>query len=234
MINKKLLQERFKKGLKTYNENSTVQNKMADKLVQMIDIAPEDILEIGCGTGVLTNKIVELIGFKNYHATDIVLECKNYIENISKKIYFFQSDVENYVFDKKYDLIISNATFQWIDNLPEFISKLKHQLKPNGVLIFSTFGEQNFKEINLVTNKGLDYYSIEELKSIIQPSYIEEEILELSFKSPKEVLKHIKNTGVNSINSDSWTKSDLINFEKKYQEISPDIKLTYHAIYIKQ
>ena len=131
-------------------------------------------------------------------------------------------------------MIISNATFQWIENLEPFIEKLKKQLTQNGELIFSTFGEDNLKEITNITNVGLNYYSLENLKNIFTPSEIIEEKLTLEFNSAKDVLKHLKLTGVNSIKSKHWTKSDLINFENKYHEICPNkIQLTYHPIYIK-
>ncbi len=234
MIDKTLVKERFKKNLKTYKDNSVIQNKMADKLISMISNNPKSILELGCGTGVLTEKLINKYNFIKYNASDIVLECEPYIRKISDKINFIQSDIEEFEFKEKYDLIISNATFQWIENLEPFIEKLKKQLNPNGELIFSTFGEDNLKEITNITNVGLNYYSLENLKKIFTPSEIIEEKLSLEFNSAKDVLKHLKLTGVNSIKPRHWTKSDLINFENKYNEICPKkIQLTYHPIYIK-
>ena len=163
MIDKTLVKERFKKNLKTYKDNSVIQNKMADKLISMISNNPKSILELGCGTGVLTEKLINKYNFIKYNASDIVLECEPYIRKISDKINFIQSDIEEFEFKEKYDLIISNATFQWIENLEPFIEKLKKQLNPNGELIFSTFGEDNLKEINNITQVGLKYFSLQEL-----------------------------------------------------------------------
>lgn len=234
MIDKTLVRERFKKNLKTYKDNSVIQKKMADRLISIISNNPKSILELGCGTGVLTEKLINKYNFIKYNASDIVLECEPYIKKISDEINFIQSDIEEFEFKEKYDLIISNATFQWIENLEQFINKIKKQLNPNGELIFSTFGEDNLKEINNITNVGLKYFSLQELKNIFNPFEIIEEKLTLEFSSAKDVLKHLKLTGVNSIKSKHWTKSDLIDFENKYKEICPDkIQLTYHPIYIK-
>ena len=62
-MNKELIKKRFKKGLKTYNKNAVVQKKMAENLIKLIDENTEvdSILEIGCGTGVLTDKIIKKI-----------------------------------------------------------------------------------------------------------------------------------------------------------------------------
>ena len=56
----------------------------------------------------------------------------------------------------------------------------------------------------------------------------------LEFETPKDVLKHIKNTGVNALSDTRWTKSDLINFEEKYPiNANGKYSLTYQPIYIK-
>ena len=44
MIDKALVKKRFSRNLKTYKDNSVVQNKMADKLVEMIRFKPKKIL----------------------------------------------------------------------------------------------------------------------------------------------------------------------------------------------
>lgn len=238
-MNKKLIAKRFEKNLKTYNENAKIQKQMAEKLVQFLDKEEYDnILEIGCGTGMLTEIIKQKIEYKNYTANDIVSKCEDYIKSIDKNIHFSAGDIEECVkvSEKKYDLIISNASFQWIDNLKEFIEILYKKLNPQGCLIFSTFGIENFREIYHVQGKRLPYYTTSELREILQ-SYnpvIEEEIRILAFRNPKDVLKHIQNTGVNALSEESWTKTDLINFENGYNNFcSGQTTLTYNPIYIK-
>ena len=106
MIDKTLVKKRFSRNLKTYKDNSIVQSKMADRLVGMINCQPEKILELGCGSGLLTDKLVREFSAKDYCALDIVEECRNYIGKISPDIRFYHSDIETYEFQEKYDLII--------------------------------------------------------------------------------------------------------------------------------
>lgn len=233
MIDKTLVRKRFSRNLKTYKDNSIVQSKMADRLVSMINRQPEKILELGCGSGLLTEKLVREFSAKDYCAIDIVEECRDYIGKISPDIKFYQSDIETYEFQEKYDLIISNAVFQWIEDLPEFIEKLKNCLTPNGVLLFSTFGTDNLLEISKLTGAGLKYKTVQELNSLLKPQEIFEDRIELEFDTPKDVLKHLKYTGVNAICNNHWTKSDLKEFENGYKTICPNgIKLTYNPIYV--
>ena len=78
----------------------------------------------------------------------------------------------------------------------------------------------------------LKYYSVDEIKNFcmdFEIIKIAEEKFVMEFNTPKDVLRHIKNTGVNAISTPQWTKKDLINFEKEY---SKEITLTYHPIYV--
>ena len=237
-MNTELIKERFTKNLKHYHNNAEIQKLMSKKLISLIeDVEFPNILEIGCGTGFLTDLATKKFKYNNYTANDLVDECKNYISKISSNILFTSGNIENIILhDKqKYNLILSNATFQWIEDLEKFLSIIMSKLSPNGILLFSTFGGNNFKEITEITNQTLKYKNCKYYKKIFEKYIItiNEEILELEFKNPKEVLKHIKNTGVNALNNVFWTKADLLNFENKYYELCPKaITLTYNPIYI--
>lgn len=238
-MNKDLIQKRFAKNLDTYNDNAKIQKKMAKKLLSFLDKKSyDDVLEIGCGTGFLTQLINDNIEFKNYTANDIVTTCKNYIKEINPNIDFVPADIEKAVenSNKKYDLIISNATFQWVEDIESFIKLLVSKLNNNGILLFSTFGPENFREVNFVLGKTLDYYSANELQKIVKDynNVVEQEMHVMAFKTPKDILKHIKSTGVNALERVSWTKTDMQNFEKGYNNFCSGVPtLTYHPIYVK-
>lgn len=234
-MNKELIHSRFSKTLATYNENAKIQKRMAEKLVELAKRkAYENILEIGCGTGLLTELTVKKFEYKNYTAIDLVEECAEYINRISPDITFINCDIENFLpqTNEKYDLIISNAALQWVNDFEGVINSLKKRLNKNGELIFSTFGKENFREISFITNTQLEYYSIKDLEEMFPNSYIYPEIYVMAFDSPKDVLNHLKLTGVNAIENKSWTKKDLINFENGYRNLCPTRPtLTYNPIY---
>lgn len=238
-MNKDLIQKRFAKNLDTYNDNAKIQKKMAERLLSFLDRKDfDDILEIGCGTGFLTLLVNEKFSFKTYTANDIVESCEKYVKEINPKINFIPADIEKAVenSDKKYDLIISNAVFQWVENLESFIKLLVSKLNDGGVLLFSTFGPENFREVNFVLGKTLPYYSANELQEIIKDykNIVEQEMHVMAFRTPKDILKHIKSTGVNALEMVSWTKSDMQKFENGYNNFCSGIPtLTYHPIYVK-
>ena len=237
MINKELMRDRFAKNLKNYDENAKIQKRMAKRLMDFIsNKSPQNILEIGCGTGFLTKLIKQKLDYKKLTTIDIVKDCEYYIKNIDNNIEFIGDDIEEFLKNNsnKYDLIISNASLQWIENFENVIISLKGILTSDGELIFSTFGPENFREIYHVIGTTLKYYSIFELQKMFQNSIIEPEIHIMAFNTPKDVLKHLQLTGVNGVENKTWTKKDLTKFENGYQNIcNRRPTLTYNPIYIK-
>lgn len=237
MINKELIHNRFAKNLKSYDENAKIQKRMAERLMSFItNHSPKKILEIGCGTGFLTKLISENIEFEKFIALDIVEECETYIKNIDTKIIFTPADVEEFLKenDETFDLIISNASLQWVENFENVVFALKNKLNPEGELILSTFGNENFREIYHVLGTTLKYYSYNELSAMFPDSIIEPEIHIMAFDSPKDVLKHLQLTGVNGVENQVWTKKDLIKFENGYKNLcNRRPTLTYNPVYIR-
>ncbi len=105
----------------------------------------------------IANIILENIELQN-RAFDAVFE-------INKKTNFFQEnlrcqsfescsfdeivDEENINFSsQKYDLIISNSDLHFINNVPQFLAKIKSALKPNGLFIASFYGDENLPELH--------------------------------------------------------------------------------------
>lgn len=97
-IDKDLVKKRFTRCLDSYNANAGVQQEMAEKLVNALTNAKGDqfhnILEIGCGTGLLTKIISDKLNFKTLYANDLVAKTENYIKEISQNITFIGGDCE--------------------------------------------------------------------------------------------------------------------------------------------
>lgn len=240
-MNKDLIKQRFGRKLGLYNDNAGIQKQMAENLIQLLPDGEKtflSVLEIGCGTGLLTELVYKNISFADYTAIDIVPGCKNFIEKIGSEIEFIPADIEEYIKTntKNFDLVISNASFQWLENLQDFIQKIISRLNPGGMLLFSTFGTENYREVFYTIGKTLPYFSKKELEEQLK-SYnpvINEEIRIMTFKSPKDVLKHIRNTGVNAMSAETWTKKNLIDFENRYNAFCANHPtLTYNPIYVK-
>lgn len=249
-VDKELVEQRFLKSMNSYDENASVQKKMASSLINhFVNISHENkynnVLEVGCGTGLLTKEILDRKIIDNYFLNDIVNECSRLIPELRKKytgtnFQFIHSDAEKLEkLSIPFDLIISNAAFQWMNNLDIFLSKLYCMLTDNGYLVFSTFGKNNLNEINVIEKCSLMYYDLMEIKSLTEKYFhilqCSEESIELLFDSPKDVLNHLKKTGTKGLKKETWNKKRLEEFESAYNSLfrkNNKVTLTFNPIYI--
>ena len=244
-INKEEVEQRFRRSRVSYNDNARVQKMVVDRMVPMIlssvERVPEKILEIGCGTGLLTSQLQRTFPSDGLYLNDLVEELCYHaatVNHVPLK-HCFPGDVEKVVLPLSFDLIASASTFQWFTTPEETFKKLSKRLEQRGVLGFSTFGKFNLREIRLTTGGGLDYRNKEELEKILKPYFeielIEEEFHMLEFDTPLAVLQHLKKTGVNvSGDPTIWTKGRVDAFIKDYNArfaIDGKVALTYHPLY---
>lgn len=243
MLNKDLVKIRFKRTVKTYDAAAVIQKEMAHRLVDCtLSNCGKNfgkIFEFGAGTGFLSKNILKEINFGEYYANDIVEESEYCIKNIIQEAKFIPGDIEKIELPEKFDLIISNAVMQWIDNADELLLKIRNNLNDDGYFVFTTFGEQNFRQIKETAGVSLEYLKTETLKekciSSFDIVYFEENIQTLCFDTPLDVLKHIKYSGTNGIKTLNWTVSKLRKFEEYYRKsysVGDKVMLTYNPVYV--
>lgn len=252
---KRLIATRFQKALSSYEDNALAQKEAVKELIDnLLNIIPKgtiipQVLEIGCGTGLLSRKIVEVFQIKNYTLNDLfedaITIAKEQIEK-DTTCHLICQDAETLDLPKEqYNLIVSSSAIQWFKNPPLFFDNMSKSLAKDGLLAISTYAPGTMKEFSTLTGKGLIYPKIEELKEMLSKKYdllkmYQREIV-IPFDSPYEVLKHIKHTGVSANNTledlNFWTPSKLKSFVNQYQneykiEGTSKVSLTYKPIFI--
>lgn len=242
-VDKSLVRRRFHCASKTYDEHAVVQKEMAQALVQMAawHLAPfqEQMLEIGCGTGVLTQEILKQFATDHYVANDLVDEMASKVgrlvlEGGAPSHLFIGGDAEQAEFPERQNVIWSGATIQWIEDLESFFCKLADLLDTNGCVALSSFGPDNYREIKAVTGKGICYKSMQEVIEAASGKFelvqSKEWHRQLWFDTPTSVLKHMRYTGVNGVAAAKWTKGDLLLFDESYRHFAQleGYPLTYH------
>lgn len=186
MIDKNKLKRRFSRNAKTYDKYASVQKVMGKKLMDEIGKNNDesiDALEVGCGTGYVTEMLVERFDKLNLTAMDIA---PGMIDYTSQKVAladvnFECGDIEEYELSGNYDLIVSNAACQWFNDLEKTLEKLMNKLSIGGEFIFTTFGSKTFVELDQAFKEASKNLEIEEA---VAPSQ--------NFKSIEELENSIK------------------------------------------
>lgn len=248
-MNKDLIKKRFSRSISSYDKQATVQLLIADRLCQkaseVLINKCDSLLEIGCGTGFLTRKVLENFKIGNYYLNDLVGNLESRLQPIinqddkNTRFSFFEGDAERIEFPRHLNAILSASTVQWFDDIDSFLSKVDHLLTTDGYFIFNSFGPENLKEIKQLIGTGLSYppmstitLSIEKKLELVE---CWEEMHEQYFDSSLEVLKHLQETGVNASSEPyRWTKTKLQNFDKQYRmnySYQNKVKLSWQVYY---
>ncbi len=248
-VNKELIRQRFARRLSGYRRHAVIQESMASELAGLIcgDSAKpsfESILEIGSGSGAFTEALLGRCEAGSYTANDLVPESSAHVREVVLKhgiddFCFIPGDIERHSgLPEQVDLAASNATMQWLFDLPSFFMKMSEVVMPDGLFAFSTFGKRNMLEISSLEHHALNYYTLGELEKMASPWFMPEKMHEtvrkLDFRSPEEVLRHISRTGVNALSRENWTKARHTSFVERYRASFPQgsgVHLTYHPLF---
>lgn len=115
-------------------------------VVSLLDPQPDErILDIGCGTGHLTNKI------RNEGASVVGVDTSAQMIRAARHTYpgirFVLADGVNLPFDESFDAVFSNATLHWISNQDAVIESIASVLKPDGRFVAELGGSGNVAAI---------------------------------------------------------------------------------------
>ncbi|MEC7933285.1 MAG: methyltransferase domain-containing protein [Pseudomonadota bacterium] len=164
------------------------------------------ILEIGCGTGLLTRDIQARWPGAEIIVTDLspgMLDKAAAGGLVAGR--FLAMDGEAPAFDGPwFDLILSSLAFQWFDDLPAAIARLAALLRPGGSLIFSTMGQGSFARWRAAhaacgLEAGVpDYPSLDALRAMLRghaDSFAFDETVVLDGGGARELIAHLKGIG---------------------------------------
>jgi trans-aconitate 2-methyltransferase len=130
-----------------YAQGNKPQEQVALQLMQMynIDLPGKTILDIGCGTGNITNKVAKIAAFvdgidASPNMIKYALETYGTNHNLpgvsyQKNMKFHNTPIENFISDKEYDLALSFFCLHWVKDKKAAFEKVYNALKPNGNLL---------------------------------------------------------------------------------------------------
>lgn len=138
---KQHIRARFSKAAKSYEQYADVQQRVAERLVSMLqlDPPPTRILEVGCGTGILTSRLADRFPDAEIWALDLSEKMLDQAQMLScaDRINWVNEDILRFRPDEPFDLVTSSSTFQWVLPHGELFEKLHRILSPAGRLFFS-------------------------------------------------------------------------------------------------
>lgn len=139
-------------GAEGYDGAAKIQAVVAARLAARIaaeSSSARRILEVGCGTGLLTAALHRPASDGLLLATDIapgmILRCRARLAG-AENLRFLAMDAERPCLAPGFDLVASSLAAQWFGDLPGTLARLTGLLSPGGLLAVATLSSGTFAE----------------------------------------------------------------------------------------
>ena len=142
-------------GASGYDRHAAVQREVASALAGHIAAlrlpAAPRLLEIGCGTGFLTEALIAQGLGGEWLVTDLAPEmverCRARVsEAPGRQFAVLDGEHGERPAGAPFDLIVSSLTFQWFGDLSAALARLTGWLAPEGRIVFTTLAADTFAE----------------------------------------------------------------------------------------
>lgn len=132
MFNHQLILYRRRKNKQKFQQANFLHKEAVEEITfrtSLVAAKFNNVLELGYRDNLLKQTLAQKVEYNNY--------------------FFYEEfeDIEEVVRQTKFDLIISNLSFHYLNNFPLMMGKLRHLLSEKGVLIFSIFGNDTLLNI---------------------------------------------------------------------------------------
>ena len=213
-LKKEAIRRKFSRSAKTYDQHAIVQKEVAKRLASLLpDRQPQTILETGCGTGSYTKLLRSRYPEARITAIDFadnMLEMAQQKLPADQAVSFCCTDAEDFLRETqdRFDLITSNATMHWFDDLPATCRLIKECLTDNGSLVCSIFGPDTMQELRAalsaihgyeVSTPSRSFPDQKDLEDILTGLFskvsVEAWQIVRYYPSLSALLKHISKTG---------------------------------------
>ena len=211
---KKKIAKSFNSKSSTYEEYSLVQNEVSKRMIERLKLMkfkPKTILDLGSGTGYLSNILKQIFPASKITCLDISLDMLLECRKKNTKFNLVVADAENMPFDNEvFDLVISSFTLHWCEEIEKIFSDIHRYLKNKGVFMFTTVGPNTLIELNKAYAKidgeqhvnsftDMHIYGDSLLKCGFHDPVMDVENLIIEYSSFANILKSLRKTGANTV-----------------------------------
>lgn len=238
------IQAHFDHAAPSYDEAAVLQKTVAERVDERLDLTTIEaatILDLGAGTGLLTEKVIQRYPAANIYAVDLSSKMlqiaqprlngprwpqlgnglNHWLQNCrvtrpfttKQKAIPVSADVNQLPFaEGSVDLIVSNLMLQWCDDLDAVFKEFRRVLRPEGLLMFTTFGPDTLKELRQSwqavdsdyehVNTFIDMHDIGDalIRAGFGQPVMDVEHFTLTYDKPMGVLRDLKAIGATNAN----------------------------------
>ena len=252
-LDKSGIKRSFAAASKTYDSVAALQRTVGLELLHAIDASKltGTLLDLGCGTGFLTGELLAHAAYETTIALDIALSM---LQTTQRKladrrdVIYVCADAEQLPFAAhSIDGVFSNLALQWCSDLDAVFTGIKRALKPEGLLVFSTFGPQTLQELKSAWATVDDYhhvntfYSETQLQQFLQQAgfnncRLESRLYSSRYDTVWSLMQELKQLGAHHVmagrNNKITTKAAMQQMIAAYEkhQVAGQIPATFEVI----
>jgi len=240
MLDKHITRMHFERAAQSYDGAAVLQREIAKRMGQRLDYIkqqPKRVLDVGCGTGYITEDCL-----KRYPKAEII--AVDIAHSMTKKTMAHGgwrrkpkaicADAESLPLQAdSIDVVLSSLMLQWSNDLNKVFTGFHHVLAPNGLLLFSTFGPETLTEIRQSwshvdktphTSDFPDMHEIGDalLQAGFQDPVTDMEMITMTYANVRQLMRDIKQIGASNTDSARskglMGKNKLKAFESAYEQ----------------
>jgi malonyl-CoA O-methyltransferase len=244
----------FNRAAPTYNQAAIIHQEVGTRLLERLDLIklnPSVILDLGSGTGFFAPALAHKYPKAHIIKLDIAKSMLQFSQKTNPAQHFSICGDGEYLPLKNHsvDFVFSNCVFHWFVNPQKVLAEIRRVLKPEGLLLFSTFGPDTLKELresfstldqDTHVNTFIDMHHIGDM--LIQTQLLDPvmdmEMITLTYQNLMGLIQDLKDTGENYVNrerpiglSPKSTLDRLINAYEHYRTTDGLLPATFEIIY---
>jgi malonyl-CoA O-methyltransferase len=231
-VNRQHLKQHFSHAAPSYDEAAILQKTVAERIDERLSLTTVEALriaDIGAGTGLLTEKLLARYPDADLFAVDLSeamlqisktrLQTERFtalkplnklLPKFNQKLGVTLINADAFALpfaDGSLDMITSNLMLQWCDDLDAVFQEFRRVLRPEGLLMFTTFGPDTLKELRQAwqmadaesehVNNFIDMHDIGDalIRAGFGQPVMDVEHFTLTYDKPMGVIKDLKAIG---------------------------------------
>lgn len=250
----------FDRAAKDYDAAAFLQKEVSDRLLERLELTtvePLRVLDVGCGTGRPTRRLVELYPKAEVIGVDLAPGMIAVAESHQPPFYrwwgrkarYLQAEASDIPLpDASCDLVYASLLLQWCEDLDKTLLEWRRLLKPHGLLLFSTLGPDTLKELRAAwsavdgfnhVNRFLDMHDVGD--ALIRAGFVEPvmdvEHVVLTYADARGLMHDLKAIGAHNVTAGRrrglMGRGRLRAFADAYEKFRREGRLpaTYEVVY---
>jgi malonyl-CoA O-methyltransferase len=226
ILDKRQLRQAFERAAASYDQAAVLQREVGERMLSRLDYikyTPDWILDMGSGTGYGSRKLIERYPHSKLLALDIALamhfQARQPVPRwqqwlpLGKRAmtHYVGADIEQLPLRNAcVDMIWSNLTIQWCNDLKQTFAETHRVLKNGGLLMFSTFGPDTLKELKQAfktvdsynhINRFMDMHDSGDLLvySGFATPVMDMEYITLTYQELMDIMRDLKTIGAHNV-----------------------------------